>query len=478
MNRTRIRQIIKEAGYETVSSGYYDKISEWASWYKGKVAAFHNYDVFLAKGQATKVEMQSLGMAKKICEDWADLLYNEKTFIVLDDKKGQKIFDDVLRENNFEVLGNELVEKSFMAGTGAFVLRIDKRGQSPQGQRPEGQCREGKTRIDYVCGEMIFPLEWENGRVEGCAFGSVVVRDGKKYFYLQAHERKSGKYIVSNRFYPIDKNTGNISVTAVEFPDVESEAVYETDKPLFALIKPNIANNVEENNPMGISVYGNAIDQIKGCDIAFDGASVAMKVGRPRIAISAEAVKTDEEGNVIPIVDTRDAALYSVPARFGDNKTLVEDITTSYRANDYMSTLEKNLVLLSQKVGFGERAYSFESGGVATATQVISENSKMFRTMKKHQKILTQAFRQLAEGILFLNGFKKGVNVTVNYDDSIIEDTGARKAQMLAETQAGIANKWEYRMEFYGEDEETAKGKVPQREDEGYYDFIGGGKDA
>jgi A118 family predicted phage portal protein len=303
----------------------------------------------------------------------------------------------------------------------------------------------------------------------------VVVRERGKYFYLQAHERKGGKYIVSNRFYPIDKNSGNISAMAVEFGDVESETTYETEKPLFTLIKPNIANNIEWNNPMGISVYANAIDQIKACDIAFDGASVAMKVGRPRIAISAEAVKTDEEGNVISIVDTRGVALYSVPARFGDNKTLVEDITTSYRANEYMGTLEKNL-LLSQKVGFGERSYSFENGSVATATQVIAENSKMFRTMKKHQKILTEAFRELAEGILFLNGFNKEVNVTVNYDDSIIEDTGARKAQMLAEVQAGIANKWEYRMEFYGEDEETAKGKEPQREEDGDYDFLGGGK--
>jgi A118 family predicted phage portal protein len=463
MDRPIIQQIIREAGYQTVNLEFYSKIEEWERWYRGKVSSFHNYEVFLAKGQSTKVEMQSLGMAKKICEDWADLLYNEKTFIVLDDVEGQKIFDEVLRENNFEVLGNELVEKAFMSGTGAFVLGKEKKNQNA----------DGKTRIDYVSGDMIFPLSWENGQVKSCAFGSVIMRDNKKYFYLQAHENKNGKYIVSNRFYPIEKNTGNIVSVDVKLPDVESEIVYETDHALFALIKPNIANNIDKNNPMGISVYANATDQIKACDIAFDGANVAMKVGRPRIAISEEAVKMDEEGNAIPIVDTRDVALYNVPSRFGNKNTLVEDITTSYRANEYMQTLEKNLLLLSSKVGFGERSYSFERGSVATATQVISENSKMFRTMKKHQKILTQAVRELAQGILFLNGFNKEVNVTVNYDDSIIEDTGARKGQMLAEVQAGIANKWEYRMEFYGEDEETAKGKEPQREEEGYYDFIG-----
>ena len=140
MNRATISRIIAAAGYQTVSLDFYEKIDEWKKWYKGKVADFHEYDVFVSKGQKTSVEMQSLGMPKKICEDWADLLYNEKTFIVIDDTTLQKVFNEVLLDNNFESLGNELVEKSFMAGTGAFVLRKDK---------------DDKTKIDYVVGDMI-----------------------------------------------------------------------------------------------------------------------------------------------------------------------------------------------------------------------------------------------------------------------------------------------------------------------------------
>jgi A118 family predicted phage portal protein len=106
MNTAEISQIIAHAGYQTVSLDFYKKIDEWKKWYKGKVNDFHEYDVFLAKGQKTSVEMQSLGMPKKICEDWADLLYNEKTFIVIDDASLQKVFNDVLLLNNFESLEN------------------------------------------------------------------------------------------------------------------------------------------------------------------------------------------------------------------------------------------------------------------------------------------------------------------------------------------------------------------------------------
>lgn len=42
------------------------------------------------------------------------------------------------------------------------------------------------------------------------------------------------------------------------------------------------------------------------------------------------------------------------------------------------------------------------------------------------------------------------------YDDSIITDTAAEKAQDMAEVGVTL-NAWEYRMKWYGEDEPTAR---------------------
>lgn len=42
--------------------------------------------------------------------------------------------------------------------------------------------------------------------------------------------------------------------------------------------------------------------------------------------------------------------------------------------------------------GMGEDQYQFQSsGGVKTAREVISENSKLFRTLKKHEIVLKLA---------------------------------------------------------------------------------------
>ena len=44
----------------------------------------------------------------------------------------------------------------------------------------------------------------------------------------------------------------------------------------------------------------------------------------------------------------------------------------------------------------------------------------------------------------------------VQYDDSIIQDTVAEKAQDMAEVGVTM-NAWEYRTKWYGEDEKAAK---------------------
>lgn len=45
----------------------------------------------------------------------------------------------------------------------------------------------------------------------------------------------------------------------------------------------------------------------------------------------------------------------------------------------------------------------------------------------------------------------------MGFDDSIVTDTAAEKAQDMAEVAAGLMQPWEYRVRWYGEDEETAR---------------------
>ena len=100
---------LKQLGYSTVDEDFYRKVSEWKSWYVGDVKGFHRYKV--RNGHNTvRCKRYSLGMGKKIPEDWANLLMNEKVKITLEGKKEQDFVDRVFEENNFLVKANEMQE--------------------------------------------------------------------------------------------------------------------------------------------------------------------------------------------------------------------------------------------------------------------------------------------------------------------------------------------------------------------------------
>ena len=78
-----LQQFFSEQGYDISEKLNWEKyIDIWESWYRGKVRKFHNYYIY--NGQR-KVKMQKKSMqgAKKVAEDWADLLFNEKVSINL-----------------------------------------------------------------------------------------------------------------------------------------------------------------------------------------------------------------------------------------------------------------------------------------------------------------------------------------------------------------------------------------------------------
>ncbi len=66
---------------------------------------------------------------------------------------------------------------------------------------------------------------------------------------------------------------------------------------------------------------------------------------------------------------------------------VITPIDMALRTQEHNTGIQDQLNLLSSKCGFGENHYRFDNGSLASATQVISENSTMFRTIKKHEII-------------------------------------------------------------------------------------------
>lgn len=458
---------LNELGYTTIPDSFYSKVYEWKSWYQGDVKGFHNYTVQNGERQV-KCRRYSLGMGKKLCEDWANLLMNEKVQITLEGQKEQDFIDLVLTENNFTVKANEMQEMKSALGTVAYVPRVIGQEISESGDIVPGNA--SGIVLDYVTIENIYPLSWQNGYISECAFSSEVTRGGKDYLYLQIHRREdNGNYVIENRIYRYDNEqlADEQLVNVKGFENIPPVVHTGSDKRQFVIDRPNIANNVNYLLPTGIAIYANAIDVLQGVDIAYDSYVNEFKLGKKRIMVKPSAAQYLDG---TPAFDPDDVVFYVMPEDTEDG-VVVTPIDMTLRTAEHNTGIQDQLNILSSKCGFGETYYRFDGGSVATATQVISENSTMFRTIKKHEIILEDALVELCRILLRLGntamgaGLNEDVEISIDFDDSIIEDKQTDFSRDMQLLQAGIMNDWEFRMKWMNEDEATAKAALPKMQD-------------
>ena len=84
MNSEIINWLNNNFGYN-ISTNYYNNISVWKDWWKGFHEPFHR--ITFENGEKRKSrDMYTMKMAKKVCEDWASILINDKTFVKVDDE--------------------------------------------------------------------------------------------------------------------------------------------------------------------------------------------------------------------------------------------------------------------------------------------------------------------------------------------------------------------------------------------------------
>jgi len=462
-----IFKYFQRKGIDTVDTSFYAKIREWKSWYIGKVKNFSFYRVYSGQGTYKRCQRKSLGMAKKLSEDIADLLLNERVKITLSDARSQVFLDEVFGKNRFLVLGNDYQERKAYTGTVAYIpylydMEIDS----------DGRVLSGQIGINYVSAENIYPVSWNNGIVTECVFTFVKTVKRKKYVQVQFHHLKNGLYVIENSVLACAAGSLEGKELVPEewrslkpFETLAARLETGTDKPQFVLDRLNLVNNADEDesNPLGVAIFANSIDVLKKLDIEYDSYSSEFDLGRKRIFVAPELLK-NADGS--PAFDPEDTVFYKLPDDYtekcDDQGKLIQEIDMSLRVEEHSRAINDDLNYLSMKCGFGTERYRFEKGNLKTATEVISVNSDMYRTIQKHELILEDVIKDLVRIILRLGnvlgeGLKEETEIRIDFDDSIIEDKTAERNTDRQDVAIGAMPLYEYRSKWYHETPEQAK---------------------
>ena len=449
-------------------------IEQWKSWYKGNVKSFHNY--FIYNGNK-KVRQQrfTMNMAKEISEDWSDILWSEKCSISMKDENSQEQFEQLVNELDLNTLINQSIEKSGALGTEATVVSVYDLIQNEDEMTID--VSNAKTRVDVVDIDWIFPLSWTNKEIIECAFGSVEYKQGKKYIVLSVHKlNDNGNYIIHNHLF----SDSNGNLTEIKQED-ETLKDFDTKSNVkwFSVFKPLLTNNLFSNSPFGIPHYANAIDNMKAVDISFDALKNEIKDGRKRTFVRADMLNYDD-GTQRMTFDKNDISVYVLPT--GATKDdLIQHDDDDLRTDKQIATLNMNLNILGNKVGFGENHYHFDGTNLSTATAVVSSNSKLFRRKKKLEIGYESAIYDLTKAVCYASSQfgKYNINtedMVIQFDDSIVEDKEVESNRALRELGAGVISRVEYRMKIFGETKEIAEKEIQEikENDPSITDLVGG----
>lgn len=456
---------LKANGYSP-NVGYYSNIKFWEQWWRNSVDKFHTY----RDPEGQERELFKLGMAKRGCEDWSSILYTEKDSLSCDDKKNQEYLDKVLKDLKFDDVMPENIENAMWSGTLATIIRI-KKAYIENGELKADE--KTNMKLVNVKADSIVPLRVEAGEIIDVAFVSTIQKEDETIYYIELHELKDEGYVIRNVY--LDEK-GEV----VKNENVLMEYHTKSNIPLFSIMEPRIVNNLKNSNGLGISIYGNAVDELKGCDLTYNNYLMDTYLGGKKIFYNKSLVKyetkvyRDENGNEvvkeIPIypddLARQQFRVLDTDVNSANNDALIHEYNPSLRTDENERNINLALSLFSFKIGLGKARYKFENGNIVTATQYVGDNQDLISNAKKHRKALNEYTVGIARAILLLGRilFNQGTNEEDNIEltnkDGFLVDDETLQEQYRQDFKDGLMSKKTYLMKARGMSEADAEAEL------------------
>lgn len=471
------KDIFEVGGVPAFNQFYYFGIFIWKWIYKGYYKAWHLVPSPTILNQNATRTMAHMNTGKAVCAELASLVFGDCVQINVTregwnsedpDPLGEFV-TDVLRRNAFSTKMQEHCEQALALGGGAIKVWFEPR-RNEQGAIIPG---EGDMRIGYAMADQFVPTAWDNARVTEGVFISRVAKDGYYYTRLEWHKWNGTTYVITNELYRADMEKGERPDTTQDilgirvplsdvYPMLAEETTFKgLEQSLFTYYRTPIANNLDDNSPLGVSMYANALDTLRSIDTVYDSLLREFRLGKKRIIVPYNAVRTVVDPQTGTSIRYFDANCEAYEALNTDNpdQLKVVDNSMELRVEEHVAALNAYLNILCLQTGLSLNTFSFTTGGgMKTATEVVSENSKTYKTVKTVQHQIRPAVEALVNGIITVASLYDvkwqgqsvaamaagGYDVSITFDDGVTQDRQTNINEGMALVGQGILSKYTF----------------------------------
>ena len=463
---------------------FYDfGIFPWKWIYRGFYKLWHLIPAPTISNPNATRQIYRMNAGKAICAEMAGLVWGEKAEIHVTQKGYTPKVDDsgivtnpdplnafiqkTLCKNAFNEKMQETIEQGLALGGEAMKVWHEERHDSEGNVVPD----TGSIRIGWAMADQFIPTSWDNAKVTEGVFISRTAKNGYYYTRLEWHTWDGMTYTIKNELFRAEMQKGastesqdilGVRVPLAEcYPFLDEETIVPVGESLFSYWRTPIANNLDDNSPLGVSVYANAMETLHALDICYDSFVREFRLGKKRIIVPARAVRVivdPQTGAPRRYFDAGDET-YEALASDNPDDLKITDNSVELRVEEHVAALNAFLSILCLQVGFSANTFSFDQhSGLKTATEVVSEDSKTYKTIKTVQNQLKPALEHLMRNIIdvaILYGVedegqsieslaRNGYDVQVVFDDGITQDRQTNINEGMALVGAGLLSKYKF----------------------------------
>lgn len=327
----------------------------------------------------------------------------------------------------------------------------------------------GGDKVQYVPQSAFIPIEYDvNSRLIKVIFPETKQLGESDYrIRLEFHslDYEKGLTITNRAFKSSDGFSlgKEIPLTEVsEWKNLPSEKCYNLMlRPAFGYYA-NPVDNTIDGTCAGVSIFDSAKNTIRLADIQFGRLDWEFESGERAIDVDEVVLSyntdtsTGERRMETPKLKKR--LFRALPLSGGNSGDFYHEFSPQFRQADIVAGLEEYKRGIEFSVGLSYGDLSNPQTVDKTATEVKASKQRKYDTVTAIQENLRVCLDDLCYALAFYNSLtQSGYKFTANFSDSVLTDDETKRAQDRQDVSMGVMPLWEYRMKWYGEDEETAK---------------------
>ena len=338
---------------------------------------------------------------------------------------------------------------------------------------------ENGLAVQCVQADGFFPISFDDsGNIADCLFTEQFRRSKKIYTRVERHELSGKNLIISNRVFVSSNDATLGSEISINMIDKWSMLAPEmtfvgTNKLPIGFFKIPLANTIDSDSPIGVSVYSRATDTFRKADERYSQIDWEYSAKEAAVHVASSMLKYNKDLDKYEYPGGKDRLYRNVEYNTGPvDKPFIDTYSPDIRDQSLFNGFNNQLRLVEFNSNLAYGTLSDPNNVDKTAEEIKASKQRSYAMVLDTQLALQSALEDLIDAMNFWASIyslapEGTISTGFEWDDSIVVDTEKERQTDRADVAMGALNLWEYRARWYGETEEIAKAMTAKNNIEG-----------